>query len=87
MSYAYPEVETAPLARGDTPADAFCHNCMHHNPDTLECRRYAPRPDGRTARVVWPAVVRHDWCGEFVQASTTPEGGWMRQDRRHPFDD
>lgn len=47
------------------------------------CRRYAPRPDFITRipgqgddwqpEAYWPQVMAHDWCGEYLAASTAEE--------------
>jgi len=63
-------------------ADQTCDLCRFFDPESDQCRRYAPRPVAKLRPVdikigaedpggyaVWPEVIpEHDWCGEFERA-------------------
>ena len=39
----------------------ICENCKHFSQEEAQCKKNAPRGEGRP----WPSVKKTDWCSEF----------------------
>lgn len=44
-----------------------CKKCCFRDPDTGECHRFPPTPDGKgtSTHDEFPIVRENGWCGEF----------------------
>jgi len=47
----------------NTDTNEICENCVHFIQREGQCRKYAPRGEGRP----WSSVNKKDWCSEFEQ--------------------
>ncbi|MBL7146031.1 MAG: hypothetical protein ISS76_17475 [Phycisphaerae bacterium] len=61
--------------------DVLCGNCVHFLRTEAQCRKYAPRGEGRP----WPSVQAKDWCSEFEKTKdAVPASDLPNQNAKKP---